>query len=735
MNMKRILKVLLVLILTLLVSVLGCSLILRHTKINVKAATNILFSKIPFLNQFVETSSPTSIYNISVIDKQELRTASYNVDFFVSFKQGEEKHIAIYPFIVEAGIDLKSKRISEYDSLTVVTLPNAEISVADITDDGINVIRSSENLDYNTHIKPVRMALEMRAKDLAIEHGILSNANKVAEDYLTNLFNKSPLYVFQKEAAPHDTTTTVNAALLPIEFNYRERNLEKGYLKFKTDSLYNRDNLEFTSHESRFGFIGKSKGFLELESEITSPNSILCKYVDPIDPRLTRLYFDATDDYKKIYIVTHDEAYYLESLHQGSEVQRQIIAPDMLYLAMGVKHTGEDIDEGYNKWLKSYNQTYDYLVDTITTKYYQAEVELGKMEVLRDSQNYKISYDELLMKSFTHSYIEQEEEPIKTDNDVADNVLKIIYILRNDKKQAMDPDFQAMVLGLDNKILNDDKKRKMKQIFYALPDSITRLQDREKYKDDLISNSPNYNRAIGDILEGKDFCEYLYSLLRKFGSDIMILGEEPNKPKPFKALTILQYPEEQVPQKDGLFSKIKRGGEKLLGMDEKAKDMGGYQEMKSYISDYEAIKPNEAQLALRYVEEGYWADYNIIIVEKDSCFVLTNVKGTSESKCKYSCCLVGDSMKVFSNIEKGELMFPEESRVYIERKLLDKERNLTYKDYALAKLLHQMIDSYEMKEEDFNNETAEELRFVVKDVVLKECYRPSLNEYNNNVNQ
>lgn len=717
--MKRILKVLLVLILTLLVSVLGCSLILKHTKINVKAATNILFSKIPFLNQFIETSSPTSIYNISVIDKQELRTASYNVDFFVSFKQGDDKHIAIYPFIVEAGIDLKSKRISEHDSLTVVTLPNAEISIADITDEGINVIRSSENLDYNTHIKPVRMALEMRAKDLAIEHGLLSKANKVAEDYLTNLFNKSPLYVFQKEAAPHDTTTTINATLLPIEFNYREQNLEKGYLKFKTDSLYKRDNLEFTSHESRFGFIAKSKGFPELESEITSPNSILCKYVDPIDPRFTRLYFDASDDYRKIYVVTHDEAYYLESLHQGSEVQRQTIAPDMLYLAMGVKHTGDDIDEGYNDWLEAYNRTYVYLTDT-TSQYYPAEVELGKMEVLRDSQNYKISSDELLMKSFTHSYIEQEEEPIKTNNDIADNVQRIIYILHNDKKQKMTHDFQAMVLGLDNKILNDDKKRKMKQIFYALPDSITRLQDREKYKDDLISNSPNYNRAIGDILEGKDFCEYLYSLLRKFGSDILILDEEPNRPKPFKTLTIVQHPQE--PQNEGFFRK-------LLGMDEKAKDMGGYQEMQSYISDYGAIKPNEAQLALRYVEEGYWADYNIIIVEKDSCFVLTNVKGTSESKCKYSCCLVGDSMKVFSNIEKGELMFPEESRVYIERKLLDKERNLTYKDYALAKLLHQMIDSYEMEEEDFNNETAEELRFVVKDVVLKECYRPSLNEY------
>lgn len=731
--MKRILKVLLVLILTLLVSVLGCALILRHTKINVKAATNILFSKVPLLNQFVETSSPTSIYNISVIDKQELRTASYNVDFFVSFKQGDDKHIAIYPFIVEAGIDLESKRISEYDSLTVVTLPNAEISVADITDDGINVVRSSKNIDYNTHIKPIRMALEMRAKDLAIEHGLLSKANKVAEDYLTNLFNKSPLYVFQKEAAPHDTTTTINAALLPIEFNYRERNLEKGYLKFKTDSLYKRDNLEFTSHESRFGFIAKeSRGFSNLETEMKASDDIICKYVDPIDPRFTRLYFDASDDYRKIYIVTHDESYYLESLHQGSEVQRQIIAPDMLYLAMGVKHTGDEIDESYKDWLDAYNQTYNYLTDT-TTQYYPAEVELGKMEVLRDSQNCKISSEELLMKSFTHSYIEQEEEPIKVDNEIVDNVQGVIYILRNDKKQKMTPDFQAMVLGLDNEILNDDQKRKMKQIFYVLPDSITRLQDREKYKDDLISNSPDYNRALGDILRGKDFCEYLYSLLKKFGSDILILGEEQNKPKPFQALTIVYHPIEET------HGKVKRLWNFFTSQSEEVNEMGGYQEMKKHILAYDSAKPNEGQLALRYVEKGIAADYNILILEKDSCFVLTNLeveKNTFESRCKYSCCLFGDSLKVLSDPVSGMIKFPKEAMTYKSKKRWDNEGNLQYKDYALAKLLNQMMVNHETSDEEFNKRTADELVFVVKDVVVKECYRPSLNEYNimNNIN-
>lgn len=424
--------------------------------------------------------------------------------------------------------------------------------------------------------------------------------------------------------------------------------------------------------------------------------------------------------------MTHDEAYYLESLHQGSEVQRQIIAPDMLYLAMGVKHTGEEIDEGYNKWLKSYNQTYDYLADTMTTQYYQAEVELGKMEVLRDSQNCKISAGELLMKSFTHSYMEQKEEPIKTDNEIVDNVQGVIYILRNDKKQEMTPDFQAMVLGLDNEILNDDQKRKMKQIFYVLPDSITRLQDREKYKDDLISNSPNYNRALGDILRGKDFCEYLYSLLKKFGSDILILGEEQNKPKPFQALTIVYHPVEET------HGKVKRIWNFFTSQSEEVKEMGGYQEMKEHILVYDSAKPNEGQLALRYVEKGVAADYNILIIEKDSCFVLTNLeveKNTFESRCKYSCCLFGDSLKVLSDPASGMIKFPKDAMTYKSKKWWDNEDYLEYKDYALAKLLNQMMESYEIEDEDFNKKTAEELIFVVKDVIVKECYRPSLNEY------
>lgn len=724
MNMKRILKVLLVLILTLLVSVLGCSLILRHTKINVKAATNILFSKIPFLNQFVETSSPTSIYNISVIDKQELRTASYNVDFFVSFKQGDDKHIAIYPFIVEAGIDLKSKRISEYDSLTVVTLPNAEISVADITDDGINVIRSSENLDYNTHIKPVRMALEMRAKDLAIEHGILSNANKVAEDYLTNLFNKSPLYVFQKEAAPHDTTTTINAALLPIEFNFRERNLEKGYLKFKTDSLYKRDNLEFTSHESRFGFIKKSKGFPELESEITSPNSILCKYVDPIDPRLTRLYFDASDDYRKIYVVTHDEAYYLESLHQGSEVQRQIIAPDMLYLAMGIKHTEDEIDESYKDWLENYNKTFTYLTDS-STQYNPADRELAIMEYIRDINGRDISREELIMKSFTRSYVYPSEDFIRVDNEIFNSVQEIIYLLQNNQHDKMDPNFQLRVLGLNEKILNDEDKRLLMQLFYPL--SVTRIEEKIKYKNELIKKSPNYNKSIAYLLQGKDFCEYIYNLLHRGDSHIQLWGAENKKESNFSNITITEFQKDLPKNRREKFLK----GIGNFGRSNNS-DFGGDSEILKEMEKYGLTKEDKGQLVYIFVNHKPLKvdELDILIIERDMCHLITNIDGYFASRKLYTCTYKGIN-QILPNIKNGTTTFPGSTAVRTREAYLNMSKLVEISDYelnnkAITELLYEIVTTHNSTTKDFNESLIKRLRDKLLMETIKECKRPSL---------
>lgn len=66
---------------------------LKVCNINVNSVTNLLLSKIPGINQFVETTTNTGLYAISQMDKKELITSSYNIDFLVSFYQSGKRTI------------------------------------------------------------------------------------------------------------------------------------------------------------------------------------------------------------------------------------------------------------------------------------------------------------------------------------------------------------------------------------------------------------------------------------------------------------------------------------------------------------------------------------------------------------------------------------------------------------------------------------------------------------------
>ena len=227
----KIIKFFTILLTPLVLSVFLCMGVFKICNINTSAVWNIVLSKIPIVKSFHETTTSTGLYGISQQDKQELRTASYNVDFIASFTGEGTKYIAIYPYLIEAGVDLGKATQEVVNGQTVVTLPNAQISVARINEKNqVQVIRETGNkLDYNTHIKPLKMAFEKSAKDLALNAGILEEANKKAEKYLQDLF-KGQSYVFQKEAAEYETLRNVSTEYIPLTFNYSPNNFENGNL-------------------------------------------------------------------------------------------------------------------------------------------------------------------------------------------------------------------------------------------------------------------------------------------------------------------------------------------------------------------------------------------------------------------------------------------------------------------------------------------------------------------------
>ena len=83
----KIIKFFTILITPLIIGIVICITILKVCNINISSVSNLLLSKIPIINLFVETTYNTGLYGISQLDKKELVTSSYNVDFLVSFYQ------------------------------------------------------------------------------------------------------------------------------------------------------------------------------------------------------------------------------------------------------------------------------------------------------------------------------------------------------------------------------------------------------------------------------------------------------------------------------------------------------------------------------------------------------------------------------------------------------------------------------------------------------------------------
>lgn len=87
----KIIKFFTILIAPLVIGITCCYIIINVCNINISSVTNLLLSKIPIVNQFVETTYSTGLYGISQLDKKELITSSYNIDFLVSFYQSGKK--------------------------------------------------------------------------------------------------------------------------------------------------------------------------------------------------------------------------------------------------------------------------------------------------------------------------------------------------------------------------------------------------------------------------------------------------------------------------------------------------------------------------------------------------------------------------------------------------------------------------------------------------------------------
>lgn len=661
----KIIKFFTILISPLIVGVACCIFILKICNINLGSVTNLLFSKIPLVNQFVETTTNTGLHAISQLDKKELVTSSYNVDFLVSFYHAGKKTIILYPYEVEAGVNLEHIEQNRQDSLTIITLPNAKITKANIDDKkGGNIIRNQVNVNYNTHIIPLKTALERRAKDLAISAGILNDANENAKNYLSKLFPKQ-YFRFQKESVPQDTLKVLTAPHLPVTFTYQDENLTDGKLSYKKDTIYNRDDLKFK--DIKFGYLNKLYGtFQDLDNEILKSDVLGLRIIDPLNPKGYRIYAKAYNLYKDILICYPNVMYYMNGEMTSAEEHLQNVVPDMIYLAMSASDNGKESDYKYMEWINEYETV---LANMENKRYKEASTHLLNMASLHSTM--PASWEETLMSSYVRTKSDKVYHPTR-GNDNVDLLLKAIYLFENKKYNEMDDDFQTNLLALNDEEwpFIKENRNKLIQLFYNLES--TSQSQRNNYKQRLIESAENYDHSIALTLKGQDYCDYMNKVL--FHNDdeynyYLISGTHPNV--------------------------------RIVGHKENLEDdeFNGFDNICKLMKEAKVLKDNEPQLVLAYVRKSspITKDHDLLIFEKNNCTICSNMTGWLK---KYS------YTTTYDNITSN----PINNSFEIE--------NYKHKGKAISRIIQEIksgINGYRKDEtiEDFSQRLSEEMSNII----------------------
>lgn len=603
----KIIKFFTILITPLIVGIACCFILLKICNIHVGSVTNFLLAKIPLVNQFVETTSNTGLYAIKQIDKKELVTSSYNVDFLVSFYQSGKKTIILYPYVVEAGINLEYAEQKKQDSLTVITLPNAQITKA-TTDDTkkSNVIREQIDIasQYNNLIIPIKTALERRAKDLAISSGILQDANENARKYLSELFSGLP-YKIQTEKTPQDSLKILLAPHLPVSFTYQDKNLSAGKLNCESDTIYHRDDLNF--EEFKFGYLfNEYASFQETDSYIQNSDVLGLRIIDPLAPKENRIYAKASELYNKIMICCTDgSCYYMTGNVTADEKHIQKVAPDMLYLAMSCSNKGKEADSKYLKWIHEYENALNFIQKG---QYQEASVLLQNMEALRNSAT--SSWEETLMRSLVKTKVDKMYHPTE-GNDEIDLLLKAIYLFENKKYNEINDEFQTKLLALDDETWSFIKKNrhKLMQLFYQLDNTSQAL--RNNYKKRIIESALQYDHSIALSLKGQDYCDYMHGVMLNIDDEYthyLTGGSHPNV--------------------------------RIIGHNENLDDdeFNGFDNICALMKKEKVLKDNEPQLVLAYISKSgpFTKNHNLIIFEKNQCTICSNITGKWQRKYTYT---------------------------------------------------------------------------------------------------
>lgn len=314
--------------------------------------------RIPFVNNFVVKTFPTYLFAATREDTGALKVARYDIDFLASFTGSDGRYVALYPFTVEAEVDLErlvAGRTLELD----YTASLDEKTAASM------VFMSTLPIDYNAVLAPVLAMYRERALDLAREDSAFTgDARAKAESYIAALLGD--VAVAWADGSPADgapvpsrasSATETVSRFIPVAFRSA---LDAGRTTIAEASSL-RD--AFVARTARFGSpadasyrIGKagtSLGSFDAFAQVSvmhnaagqTSRAITFRYHDPVSVNDRTFTSRADEGYRTafVYFRGSTAVYYVDAVCDSAindEARARNVAPALLFVAASLAPTG-----------------------------------------------------------------------------------------------------------------------------------------------------------------------------------------------------------------------------------------------------------------------------------------------------------------------------------------------------------------------------------------------------------
>jgi len=314
-----------------------------------------------FLANFVTTDYNTDLSITAVRDVGKLRTAYMAIDYLISATDSDgNRYISIIPYEVAAGFDLENLDPDTTAQDRLQLPAPAILSVDSGQQSASGVIRDSiEDMNYDTYIKPLRVAMELHAEDAAIDSGLLNEASDNFEQWYEALFESFDVDE-ERNGSPEITIPDHESTFVTTTF-------ERYPVAIRTNRQSNTTIEMPTEGPYLSGFTGDGiEGRVIVQAETRADSGRIAKAFDVTNDsgqRIVSRIYDPRDPETGGIIVVNDGATQISTYQVSGrdtvaaviEADNMAVAPERfghaIYVMLGLRQISQDSDAFRTQYL------------------------------------------------------------------------------------------------------------------------------------------------------------------------------------------------------------------------------------------------------------------------------------------------------------------------------------------------------------------------------------------------